>query len=150
MSLNKKSSLKLICWISEPKSMMSKKALRILICASICFCLVTNILFSAQYFYYYFKFQREITFAVNWVKAKKTLKIPYIVLEWIKNISQIFFVTGVPLVFFANYFVTGRWRELKISIKDIRKEIVFSSTFYRRCGISCFTLTVLSITVSLF
>ncbi len=129
---------------------MSKKTLRILTCTFICFCLISNILFSAQYFYYYLKFQEEYTFATNWTKGKNILKIPYIVLEWIRNISQITFVTGIPLVFATNYFLTGRWQELKIIIQDLRQKIVFPSNFYRRCRISSFFLTVLSITVSLF
>ena len=129
---------------------MSKKVLRILISTVICFCLISNILFSVQYFYYYLKFQEEYTFATNWSKGKNTLKIPYIVLEWIRNTSQIIFVTGIPLVFAVNYFLTGRWRELKVIIQDLRQEIVVPSTYYKRCRISCLILTVLFLTVGLF
>ena len=65
---NNTSSLKLICGMFEAKSGMNKKTLRILVCTFICFCLITNIIFSAQYFYYYFEFQKEFTLAVcaNW------------------------------------------------------------------------------------
>jgi len=101
LGFNKAFSFKFIYRMFEPKSRMGKGALRILISTIICLCLIANILFSAQYFYYYLKFQGEYTFGVNYVISKNTLKIPYIVLEWIKNTSQIFCVTGIPLAFAA-------------------------------------------------
>ncbi len=148
LGFNKAFSLQLICRFLEPKSRMSRKTSRIFICTIVCFCLISNILFSAQYFYHYLKFQEGYTFGSNYVISKNTLKIPYIVLEWMRNTSQILCVTGIPLAFAANYYFTGRWRELQTIIQDLRQEIVFPSTFYRRCRIGCFIITVLFLTVS--
>lgn len=143
LCLSKALSLKVFCGMLEPKSCMKKKAMRVFICTIVCFCLIANIIFSAQYFYYYIQFQVEYTFSVR----QNSLKIPYIVLEWIRNISQILYVTGIPLAFAANYFMTGRWRELKTIIQELHQEIAFPLPFYRRCKISCFVLTVMSLTV---
>ena len=129
----------------EPRG---KKVFRIILFIVVIFSLILNIFFSVNYT---IRFIRDQNRSVSSQSDKsRSLKIPNTVLEWLKNMFQILFVTGVPLIFTVNVYLTGRWRELTKTIQNLDREIRFSSSFYNRCRRCCCSSIFLAFLVSLF
>ena len=129
----------------EPRG---KKVFRIFIFIAVTFSLTLNIFFSVNYTIRFIRDQnRSVSGKSN---ENRFLKIPNTVLEWLKNMFQIMFATGVPILFAANFYFTGRWRELTNTIQKLDREIRFSSIFYNRCRRCCYFSMFLALLVISF
>ncbi len=126
----------------EPRG---KKVFRIILFIVVIFSLILNIFFSVNYAIRFIRDQnRSVSSQSN---KNRSLKIPNTVLEWLKNMFQILFITGVPIIFAANFYLTGRWRELTNTIQKLDREIEFSSIFYNRCRRCCYFSMFLALLV---
>ena len=122
-----------------------KKGIRIIIFIVVSFSLILNIFFSVNYTIRFIRDQnRSVSSQSN---KNRSLKIPNTVLEWLKNMFQILFITGVPIIFASNFYLTGRWRDLTITIQKLDREIGFSSIFYSRCRKCCYFSMFLALLV---